>query len=360
MAQREREQLSDREQQILRIVVDSFIRTGSPVGSRTLARQYPIGLSPASIRNTMSDLEEMGLLDHPHTSAGRVPTESGYRLYVDDLMGIPHLPPEDQEILVTEMNRLAREGDEVWREGSRLLGQLSNLLGVVLTPKLSTGVFKRLDVVPLSSTRAMFVISIVSGLVKTIVLEVDFELGTTALDRVVSMLNERLSGLTLEEIRKTLVERVRGLPDDQSGLVGVVMKNVDILFDEVAEARRLTYSGTQNILTQPEFQEPAEVMRMIDLLERKDIIVHLIERPATESDDGDGVSVRIGAENEEQEAARYSIVTAEYRIGQASGSIGVIGPTRMDYARMIALVEQMGRLLSGNPDLNAAGYLYNP
>ncbi|HEX7072191.1 MAG TPA: heat-inducible transcriptional repressor HrcA, partial [Rhodothermales bacterium] len=215
----ERPALTDREREILRLVVRSFVETAGPVGSRFLARRYPLNLSAASIRNTMSDLEDLGYLDHPYTSAGRVPTELGYRKFVDELMGNSMLDTAEKQLLQAEIERLMGDTQEMLEEGSRLLGRLSNLLGVALSPRLATGILERLEVVKLSSTRIMFIISVRGGLVKTIIAEIDSDLRRETVDRVVPLLNERLAGLTLEEVRRTAARRIRDLDGEGDGVV---------------------------------------------------------------------------------------------------------------------------------------------
>lgn len=340
-------QLTDREQEILRLVVKSFIDTAGPVGSRFLASSSGIALSPASIRNTMSDLEGYGYLDHPYTSAGRVPTELGYRTFVDELMDSPRLSTLEKQVLKGELDRLMGDTSQLLRESSRLLGRFSNLLGVVLTPKLSTGVLERMEVVQLSSSRIMFVVSVEGGLVKTIVLELETDLDRRHLDKVVRILNERLAGLTLEEIRKSYPARVRDLRDDHSGVVRLILKEGALLFSEPSENRRLEYAGAQNILLQPEFQEPADLHSLIEMLEDEDFVVHLLEdRRGVEGDEPGRATISIGRENVQEKAERYSIVTADYQIGRTVGTVGIIGPTRMDYERIIALVESIAILLN--------------
>ena len=339
-------ELSERERHILQLVVDSFITTAGPVGSRSLAKQYSIGLSPASIRNTMSDLEDMGYLDHPYTSAGRVPTELGYRTFVDELMSVPELSPVERKMLQLQVRKVIGDTHEVMRESSRLLGRLSNLLGVTLSPKLSTGVLERLEVVPLTAGRVMFVLSVRGGLVKTIVLELDTRVKRRDVDRVVSILNERLAGLTLEEIRRTYARRVKDLRDEQTGIVRLVLNESSTLFSEPAEGR-LRFGSAQHIMAQPEFQESDELRRLMELLEDEDFVVHLLEEQQTEPPQGvRRVSVSIGRENSEEKAQAYSIVTAPYEVGGTAGTLGVIGPTRMDYGHVVALVENMSSLLS--------------
>lgn len=349
----ERPELSERERDILRLVIDSFITTAGPVGSRSLAKEYVVGLSPASIRNTMSDLEDMGYLDHPYTSAGRVPTELGYRTFVDDLMNVPELPPTEQKVLRSQIREILGDTHDLVRESSRLLGRLSSLLGVALSPKLSTGVLERLEIVQLTSARVMFVLSVRGGLVKTIVLELDTTVKRHDLDRVVSILNERLAGLTLEEIRQTYAQRIEDIRDEETGLVRLVMDRSPDLFSEPSEGR-LRFGPAQHIMTQPEFQESEELRRLMELLDDEDVVVHLLEEQGGEQlGSTRRVSVSIGRENSDEKAQSYSIVTAPYKVGDTAGTIGVIGPTRMDYGRVMALVENMSNLLS-RPSLQKA------
>ncbi len=343
---REQHTLTEREREILRLVVKSFIETAGPVGSRYLAKTARLGLSPASIRNTMSDLEEYGLLDHPYTSAGRVPTELGYRTFVDELMDSPTLSEPEKQVLRAEVERLMGNPEELLRESSRLLGRFSNLLGVVLSPKLSAGILERMEVVQLSTSRVMFVVSVRGGLVKTIILELESDLDRRNLDRVVGILNERLAGLTLEEIRNTYTSRVHDLRDDQSGIVRLILNEGALLFSDPSENRRLQYAGTQNILLQPEFQEPSDLRSLIEMLEDEDFVVHMLEDRRSVDDMSGHATIRIGRENIDEKAERYSIVTAPYRIGRAVGTVGIVGPMRMDYERVIALVENMAKLLN--------------
>lgn len=340
--------LSDREQEILRLVVRSFIDTAGPVGSRYLARHHPIGLSPASIRNTMSDLEELGYLGHPYTSAGRMPTEMGYRAFVDELMASPELSGLEKQMLKTQLDQIMGDTEEVLRESSRLLGQMSNLLGVVLSPRLSKGVLERLDVVPLASSRVMVVISVRGGFVKTIVLEVEATFKRRDLDRIVSMLNERLAGLRLDEIRDSFAKRTRDLDDDNTGIVRLILDESASLFSEPTEGR-LSYSGTQQIIAQPEFQEMADVRNLIEIIENEGYVVQLLEGKHPDFPRAPGKAVvSIGSENSDERADKYSIVTAHYQVGDTTGTVGILGPMRMDYERVVALVENMAMLL-GRP-----------
>ena len=345
----ERPSLSDRERAILCLVVEEFIDEAGPVGSRSLAKASSLDLSAASIRNTMADLEDMGYLDHPYTSAGRVPTLLGYRTFVDDLMDTPELTPVEQQVLKMRLEQLVSDTDELLRESTRLLSKLSNLLGIALSPRLSTGVLDRLDIVPLSGDRFMFVLSVRGGVVKTIVLRFEADLSRSEIDRVVSILNERLAGLTLQEIRETHEDRMKDL-QDQTGIIELVMDEAAVLFSEPEEGR-LQFEGTENILTQPEFQEPDDVRRLIEVIEDEDRVVQVLENLFESDPDAVGTAtVRIGGEADGEEMESYSIVTSPYQLGDTIGTLGVIGPTRMDYARAVALVENAAAVINRPAD----------
>ena len=335
--------LTERESKVLGLVVRSFIETAGPIGSKFLVTKYQVGLSSASIRNTMSNLEDLGYLGHPHTSAGRVPTDLGYRQFVDNLMQPLPLTPKEESLLRDQLDQMPLEPNTILRECSRLLGKLSNLLGVVLSPRLSAAVLERLEIVRLSSSRLMFVISLKSRLVKTVILEVSSEVTRGDLDQVVTLLNERLSGLTLEEIRNTLPLRMKDYTGEPTGIVKLVLTSPANFFSEPAEGR-LSFAGAQNIMGQPEFMsEPEELKKLTEMLEDANFIVHLMEEEVEASD---GVSVRIGSENNVGKIEKYSIVTACYKLGNTTGTVGVIGPKRMNYAHVFSLVEGVANLLS--------------
>jgi len=341
----DRPSLSKRERNILRLVIEKFVDTAGPVGSRSLAKDTNVDLSPASIRNTMADLEDMGYLDHPYISAGRVPTQLGYRTFVDELMDTPELSEVEQEVLKMKLARLVDDTDELLSESTRLLSQFTNLLAIALSPRLSPAVLGRLDIVPLSGSRLMFVLSVQGGLVKTVVLSFEPDVQRSKLDRIVSILNERMAGLTLREIRETYEERLKDLRDE-TGLIQLVLDEAALLFSE-PDDERLQFDGTQNILSQPEFQEPDDVRHLLETIEDEDRIVEVLENLFEANPDAVGQAVvRIGGETDEAEMDDYSIVLSPYRLGDTVGSLGVIGPKRMDYGRAVALVESMAAVVN--------------
>jgi heat-inducible transcriptional repressor len=336
------EPLNERERDILRHVVFNFIQSAVPVGSRYISKHFESQLSPATIRNVMADLEDLGLLSHPHTSAGRVPTDLGYRYYVDYLMEVQALSEKEMLEIKLHLNTVT-DPDSMLRETSRLLGKISKQLSVVSSPHISRGVFEKLELIPISSSKLLVVISIRTGLVKTLMMEVGIDLKREFLEQVGRLLNERLAGLTLREIRDTFVERTRDVQDERTGLIRLFIDSVDNLFDDMKDRDKVHISGTQNIIEQPEFIDPKNFRSVIELIENDDIIVHLLEKH--EVMDKDSV-VTIGSENDDTKAKEYSLVSATYDLDGIKGRVGIIGPRRMDYAKVIPLVDHVAQLVA--------------
>ncbi len=221
------EQLNEREKNILRYIIQQFILTASPVGSRNIAKRYDIGISPATIRNIMSDLEESGYINHPHTSAGRIPTDKGYRFYVDTLMDIQELRNSEKGYINKGLEANMLETDELLRITSILLSSITKQLACVSYPKLDSGILEKLQIISLTSTRILVVISIKAGLVKTITLELTSEINPNQIDSVQKLLNEKLSGLTFNEIRTTFTERLKDVEEDHKPIIRLFIDSMD-------------------------------------------------------------------------------------------------------------------------------------
>jgi len=345
-------ELTEREKDILGLIIQNFILTASPVGSRFLAKNSDLGLSDATIRNVMADLEERGFITQPHPSAGRLPTDKGYRFYVDSIMMVKSLSHPERLKIDRDIDHIAEtakgESSELLRETSRILGKLSKQLGFVLSPKLSAGVFEKLDIVSLSSNKIMVVLSIRSGFVKTIMLEVRSHVVREKIDDLVANLNERLSGLTLEQIKQTFKARVAGF-DDETGLLRVFIDSAERMFTDLPDTDRLHISGAENIIIQPEFGQPDKIRGIVEMTQNENVIVHLVEEAHQEQIaklGKDGVKIVIGKENRDSKINDCSIVTAQYEVGDVLGTIGVIGPTRMDYAKVTRVIDYIAKRLS--------------
>lgn len=334
-------ELNERERTILHNIVYSYIQTAIPVGSRYISKRKEIGLSPATIRNVMSDLEYWGYLGHPHTSAGRVPTDKGYRFYVNELMEIDRLSEKDRSVIQSHLHG-SIETDEVLKVASKILGTISHQLSIVTAPQMTSGIFEKLELIQLTSTRLMVIISIRTGLVKTLMMEIQSEIQREKLDKISQLLNERLCGLTLKEIRDSFTDRIRDYKNEETGLIRLFIESVDKLFDENRK-EKVHISGTKSMLSQPEFESAKNFKSVIELMDNEDIIIHVLEK----SDPKTGyTNVTIGEENKITDLKDFSIVTSTYTVGDLTGTIGVLGPKRMEYSKMIPLVDYVARTIS--------------
>lgn len=335
--------LTERERKVLEAVVQSYVQTASPAGSRTIAKAFPLGVSAATIRNTMSDLEARGYLYHPHTSAGRVPTDRAYRVYVDSLIGSRKVSPEEADTLRRELAGPYTAIEEVLRKAAQVLGVLTQELGVAVGPILDTGVLERLEMVPVASERLLLVLVLRGGAARTIFVEVASQMPREVVGAVAAVLNERLSGLTLREIRATLRERLRdtGAGAGEKELLNIFVEEAEQIFDAAAQPQDVVLGSAQLLAEQPEFHSNEQMRALLELTEQRDLLRRaLTARPAP------GLSVTIGAENLDAKLSQFTIVTSTYTSGGLSGVIGVMGPTRMSYEKVIALVEYTSRLMS--------------
>ena len=340
----ESEELNQREKQILRSIVQQFILTATPVGSRNISKKYDIGFSPATVRNIMADLEESGYVNHPHTSAGRVPTDKGYRYYVDSLMDIDRLNTKEKGLIEESLNIITDEADELVKITSRLLSSITKQIACVTYPNLESGILEKIQIISLTSTRILVVISIKSGLVKTITMELDTEMTESQFESVQLLLNEKLAGLSLAEIRKSFKERFLDADEKQKPIIRLFVDSVDKLFKDDVNSDRLIVTGAKNIIQQPEFEHPENFQSIIELIEDKDVIIHIMDK-STESKK-DEVYISIGSEHIEKKLKEYSFVSKEYKFGETSGTLGIIGPKRMEYSRIVAIVDYLAKVLS--------------
>jgi len=337
-------ELNEREKSILRYIIQQFILTASPVGSRNITKRYDLGISPATVRNIMSDLEESGFIDHPHTSAGRIPTDKGYRFYVDSLMNVQAIDNNEKKMIDKEFESKLDETDELLKVTSNILSKITRQLACVTYPKLETGALEKLQIISLSSTRILVVMSIKGGLVKTITIEFASEIKEFQISAVQNLLNERLSGLSFKEIRATFSERFKDVHEDQKAIIRLFLNSADKVFKDVRSSDGVYITGAKNVIQQPEFDDPERFQSVIELIEDKDIIVHILDK--TEDMNSDNVYISIGKENEDQKLLDYSLITKEYKIGDVSGHLGIIGPKRMEYSKVIAIVDYVAKMLT--------------
>ena len=333
---------SERMKKILGAVVEDYIHSAEPVGSKLVAKRLNLNLSSATIRTIMSDLEDLGFLSQPHTSAGRVPTEKGFRFYVDFLLNLHELGEEEREAIRSKYISYQVEAEGLFRETSRILSSSSKYLGVVWTPKMSLAVLQRVEFVRLKRHWVMAILVSPNGLVYHRVVEVEEDFSQSQLDHLSSYMNRSLTGLTLQQARERLIDQMT-----------VEKSMYDRLFDQALRLAQKALSlndetdvfieGRTNIIHEPEFGNISIMTDLFKAFEEKATLVKLLDRCM----DPKGVRIAIGSESQVQEMETCSLVTSTYSYkGEVLGALGVIGPRRMNYSKVIPIVDYTARLLT--------------
>jgi heat-inducible transcriptional repressor len=292
----------------------------------------------------MSELEEKGYLFHPHTSAGRIPTDRAYRVYVNEIMRLAPLSEEARSFLQAEIKGSRNIVDEILRRAAQVLGVLTQELGMAVAPALDEMVLERLELVQVSSERLLLVFNLRSGIVRTIFEEVPARISADSVIDVARVLNERLSGLTLLTIRSTLPERLRDVGGQSGGweLLNIFIAEREEIFGLGDDQNAVVLGSAQMLAEQPEFASNTRMRDLLRLTEGRDLL-----REALALRRQSGISVTIGGENPDTRLSDFTLVTASYKTGGLRGLIGVMGPTRMPYDKIIGLVEHTSRLVEG-------------
>ena len=335
-------EMNARDRNILNALIHNYIKTAYPVGSRTLTKAFDIGLSPASVRNIMADLEDMGYLQQPHPSAGRIPTEKGYRFYVDELLGgTPAVWENDFSIGPYSFARTENMKD-LLQEVSQLLSTYSHCTGIVLAPRFNLMTFQHLQFIRIRRQTVLTVFVSAEGLVQNKVIQTEDDFTQEDLDRFSSFLNERFRGKTLQEIRTRLLDLMR---QDKELYHHLFQTAADLATKALKEnqASDLFVEGTTNIMDQPEFSDIEKMKSLFHAFEEKYIIMKFLDSCF----DQEGVKVFVGSETTHLGTNDCSLVITNYKIGdQVLGVLGVIGPMRMEYSKVIPLVEYTAKRLS--------------
>jgi len=325
---------------ILQAIIDDYILTAIPVGSRTISKKYEMGLSSATIRNEMSDLEELGYLDQPHVSAGRIPSAKAYRLYVDQLLQSGVLRSDDAASVKNHFGSRARQMEDVISRAAQVLSGMTNYTALVMSPKGRELHIRTLQLVPVSSTSALLVIVTDGGIMRDTVIRVGSDLDSDALYAISRMLTEKLNGRTISEALHMLQGVTEQNPRGRQVLDGVV-GFLDAVDGDTTKAK-LALGGTSNILNFPEYSDVEKAKGFLSVLETKDKLIQLLENQGEMA-----FTVRIGPETGIPELKDCSLVTATYHLSDNThGTIGVIGPTRMQYGRVLSILNAMGQQLS--------------
>ena len=338
------EGLDERTRNILMAVIRSFIHTGEPVGSRTISRRFDFGLSPATIRNIMSDLEELGFLEQPHTSAGRMPTDQGYRFYVDNLRGIEALSAEESAFISQRYAPYYGEVDEVMTATSRLLSEISRYAGVVLHI-FSITIFKRIEFVKIRGRQVLAIFVMESGMVHNKLIILDEEIAQEELYQISNYLNQEFSGQPLRTIRQHVLDRMAAEKAQYDKLSQQALSVGAKTFGETSEGESDIYlGGTSNIMDQPEFASNLDQMKeLFKAFEEKNRLISLLDKCLDEP----GVHVIIGSETPFKDIRECSFVTHTYSYDNRTlGVLGVVGPKRMVYPRVMAIVDHTANIVS--------------
>jgi heat-inducible transcriptional repressor len=332
--------IDERKIKILQAIINDYIMTGEPVGSRTIAKKYDLGVGSATIRNEMADLEEMGYLEQPHTSAGRIPSNKGYRLYVDKLMETGRLTREE-ELKIKEyiINSAMYEVDKIVKQACSLLSELTNLTTVVQTPSVRSSYIKSIQLLAIDSHNLVSVIVADSGVIKNHRIRVNNMPEPETIQMINGVLNMRLRNLTIEEIN---LEVINNLKLELKGFDELFNGILPALYETLKESNNteVFVEGTTNIFNYPEYNNIEKAKEILSLISDKDSLIDLIE-PSSE------ITIRIGEENYFPEAKDCSIISAEYSLdGRPIGKIGLIGPKRINYSKVIAIMGQVMKELN--------------
>lgn len=330
--------LDERKRKILQAIINDYVSTAEPIGSRTIARKYDLGVSPATIRNEMADLELLGYLEQLHTSSGRIPSAKGYRFYVDTLLARPAISDNDISLIAGWYNAKVRRIEEVFQETARIISRMTHNISLVLAPQISQSSFKYLQFLPMDERRVIVVIVTDGGFVENKMIDIPEDTTLEELQRVAEAINRRLSGVSLDSIKSSVLKEIRKavVPDSNLFDAALAVLNNVLTIDK---KERLYLGGTTQLLSQPEFRDVEKMKNILLMLEEEQLLCDLLH---TQEEDEDGIVVRIGHENTYSGIKDCSMVQAAYRMdGKIVGTIAVLGPTRMEYGKVMALLEFM-------------------
>ncbi len=333
--------LTKRQLKILRVLIDDYISHAEPVGSRSISKRGAIQYSPATIRNDLADLEEMGFLEKTHSSSGRIPSEKGYRFYVDHLLSPFVFKHDELESLRALFAEKFTEIENVIQHSAVILSELTNYTSIVLSPESLETKLKHLQIIPISDVTAVAIIVTDTGQVENKTVEIPQGLDAADLEKIINILNERLQGVSLLELRNKMFKEIHAVLKSYVHNYEQAMRMMISLFSTNDKRDKVFYGGKTNILTQPEFRDIEKVRSLFDAIEEEELIYELIRH------ESEGIEVKIGKENDLQAMENCSVITASYSIGgENMGSIAIVGPTRMEYKRVISLLDFISKDLT--------------
>ncbi len=332
--------LNDRKKKILQLIIEDYISTAEPVGSRTIARKYNLGISPATIRNEMSDLEMLGYLEQPHTSAGRIPSAQAYRFYVDSLLEPGALTDNDMALINSWFRERRRSIDEIFQSTAKILSRMTQNVSMVLANKSDKAVFRYMKFLPLDDRHAILCIVTDDGNVDNCVVEIPLGMRSEELDYMAGRVSRLLEGKELAEISDTLLGTVHtDIVEDK--LLFTSLLNTINKMNRKHQQQRVFLGGTKQLLSQPEFRDMDRVRDLLGILEEEKVVRDLLL-----AGEDSGLKITIGSENKFTGIQDCSMVQATYRLnGQVVGTMAVLGPTRMEYSKVISVMDYLHKYL---------------
>ncbi|MBE7047765.1 MAG: heat-inducible transcription repressor HrcA [Ruminococcaceae bacterium] len=340
--------MNERKRKILHSIINEYIKSAEPIGSRHVAKNLDIGLSSATIRNEMADLEDMGYLEQPHTSAGRIPSDKGYRLYVDSLMNDYELTVNDLTALGGVLEWKLGQIDKIIKRASEILSKLTNYTAILTSPEMKRGAIKTVELVPVDGSSALVILVTNEGVMKHKRVMLPAGADSEFIHGFSNLLREKLSGLTLEEINVAKIREIRCSMQSHFEFLFPILDFIADIIDDVRAETEIYTSGATNILSYPEFSDVRFAKEFLDFLDDKNAVAGIL-RSSDETADGKdgGITVRIGKENTLDIMQKSSVITANYYVGdRVMGRLGIIGPTRMDYPKTIAKIKNISAMLN--------------
>ncbi len=339
--------IDDRKKRILQAIIDDYIDTAEPIGSRTVARKHELGLSSATIRNEMADLEEMGYLAQPHTSAGRVPSDKGYRLYVNQLMQAYELQDDEIKKIRSTMELRINELNQLIRQASAALSSFTKYTSVAVASQMKSSTVKAVQVVPIEADKAMVIVVTNAGIIRNSVIKVSAQLQPEVLIMISNALNDKLTGLTVEQVNRKInsgllngLEIEMGVPEE---ILAPILDCVKGCINQI-DNTEVYVEGTTNVLNHPEFRDIMKAKEFMSMLDEK-ISIGRIMFDASDSEGG--IIIRIGSENDWLNIKNCSLVTTNYNIADTFvGTIGLIGPTRMEYPKVVSSMSYIRKFMN--------------
>ena len=335
--------MNERKRKILHTIINEYVTSAEPVGSRHIAKNLDLGLSSATIRNEMADLEEMGYLEQPHTSAGRVPSDKGYRFYVNELMKGYEVSQRDIDILAAAMEVKLNQFDKVIRQASMMLSQLTNYTAVLMTPETKHGAIKTIELIPVDNVSMLIILVTNEGITKNKRVYIPEGIKQEDVPKISALIKKSLQGLRLDEIDVKKVSEIKNALGSNYEMLFPVLDFISGVIDDIQKETEIYLSGVTNIFNFPEYRDISRAKEFIEFLDDKQSVAKVMTD--AESDNGK-VNIRIGSENDLDIMQNLSLVTTNYRLGgKAAGKIGIIGPTRMNYSKVIANINQISNYL---------------